>query len=390
MRRLFLILTALIAAAFLFFTLEPPRSEEAALARVERLARNTTEAGHWPALSVAYVAPGEVIWAESFGQADIATARAMTPETPMPIGSISKVIIGLAAALEAEDGFDLDAPLADYWPSVPETVGSVTFRQLATHTGGIADTERGYEGAAYAQNTLRHPTALADYLESYLTQEGTLFEPTAITAPGTAQVYSNVGAALAAQALAEATGTDFASLSQNRVLAPLGLTQATWDATTLPPGTRATLYEHRDGAFEPLAPYALATWPDGGLNASLTDLATLLAVMMSGGMLDGDRLLSQDAIARQRDISANGLRNMAPGQAEGLFWAFESLDFPGLTIPVEGHSGGDPGLLTMMYRIGGTNRGFVLMVNGYRESDWTLLQGGRLIANLARAARLAR
>ncbi|MEL6702425.1 MAG: hypothetical protein AAFO58_12230, partial [Pseudomonadota bacterium] len=69
--------TAVMIAALVW--LETPKDREAALARIDRMATRMTEAGHWPAVSLAAVAPGEVIWLKSYGMADIATDRAMTP-----------------------------------------------------------------------------------------------------------------------------------------------------------------------------------------------------------------------------------------------------------------------------------------------------------------------
>ncbi|MEO1796548.1 MAG: serine hydrolase domain-containing protein [Pseudomonadota bacterium] len=380
MRRVVRSLLIVVLLLLGLWVVEAPRSEEAALERVARLAENAVRDGHFPSLSVAWVAPGEVIWAESCGLADAADGRAMTPSTPMPIGSISKVLIGQAAAQEAVAGrFDLDAPLGTYWADAPPTVAQMTFRALATHTSGLRDTEAGYEEAAYHFGALTHPVALEDFLTAYLTPGGALYSGDVLPEPG-AHGYSNVGAALAAHALSQATGTPFDELSLE-ALAPLGLA-ATWDAAILP--DRATLHEDKDG-FQALAPYALATWPDGGLNASLEDLAKLLAAFMGGGRLNGTEVLPAAAVALQRQKHATPTETLS----EGLFWAHETIDLPGLSLAVEGHSGGDPGLITMMYRIAGSDRGFVLMVNGYRDSDWTLAQAARIFFNLKRAADLS-
>ncbi|MEM6727466.1 MAG: serine hydrolase domain-containing protein [Pseudomonadota bacterium] len=373
----------LLVAAISVYLLEAPRSEAAALDRVERLAGNTVRDGHWPSLSVAYVAPGEVLWTQSFGLADIDAERPMTPDTVMPIGSISKVIIGLTAAVEAAAGrFDVDASLEAYWPDVPGPAASLTFRQLATHTSGLRDTDTVYEEAGYAWGTLTHPVPLKAFLISALTPGGALYsEATFGAAPGETRQYSNIGAGLAAQALAEATGVPFEDLTRRNVLAPLGLERVVWDATLT--RNRATLYGATDAGFEALEPYALATWPDGGLNASVSDLARLLAAIVGGGVLDGERIIPAEAVALQR---LPAFPSLTP---DGLFWAYEAIDLPGLSLAVEGHNGADPGLLTLMYRVDGTDRGFVLMVNGFRDTNWTLLQAARLLLNLKRAAERA-
>lgn len=341
-------------------------------------------------MSLAFVAPGRVISAESYGFADIETARAMTPATPMPIGSISKVIIGAAAAVEADAGrLDLDAPISTYWPDAPDALSGVTFRHLATHTGGIRDSEAGYEGQAYAQGTLTHPVPLGRFLTDYLTPSGAHYAAgtVGVTEPGAVHAYSNVGAALAAHILAETTGTPFALLTQGHVFDPLVLT-ATWDATQAP--GRATLYEPGEGgALAPLEPYALATWPDGGLNATLNDLARLLATYMGGGRFEDARLLPADAIQTQTTLATRGKPGMDDTMADGLFWQAERVSLPTLSLDVVGHSGGDPGVLTMMYQVIGTKRGFVVMVNGMRDDPVTLFHALRLLTAIKRAAVLA-
>ena len=384
MRRLTLWLMMLAGLFAVTAALQVPWSEQRALERLDRLARNTVADGHFPALSVAYVAPGEVLWAQSYGMADIESGRAMTVDTPMPIGSISKVIIGLTAAVEAKAGrFDPDAALSRYWSDAPESVADLTFKELATHTSGLRDTDRGYEEAAYAQGVLTHPTALEPFLLSYLAPEGALFEEAAF-GEGSAYEYSNVGAALAALALEKAQGTDFATLSEELALRPAGLRAATWDAESLPQDARATLYEGTGDGFAALAPYALATWPDGGLNASLNDLARLLAMYLGQGRLGDEQLFDSEIIARQTTPAYESDEN-----SEGLFWAHERIDLPLVQLDVEGHSGGDPGLLTMMYRVTGTDRGFVIMVNGYHETEWTLVQAARLFMLFRWAAEAA-
>ena len=384
MKRRAVWLILLVGVLAVAAALQIPWSEERALKRIDRIAKNTVEDGHWPSISLAYVAPGEVLWAQSYGMADIDGGRAMTADTPMPIGSISKVIIGLTAAIEAQAGrFDPNAPLSSYWPDAPGSVADLTFTQLATHTSGLRDTDRGYEEAAYAQGVLTHPTALEPFLLTYLEPEGALFDGAAFGEGGEYE-YSNVGAAIAALALEKAQGTDFATLSEDLALRPAGLAGATWDAESLAADTRAQLYQGIGDGFVALDPYALATWPDGGLNASLNDLARLLSIYLGQGRVGDEQLLEADVIARQTTPAYEGDEN-----SEGLFWAYEKIELPLVTLDVEGHSGGDPGLLTMMYRVAGTDRGFVIMVNGYHETEWTLVQAARLFVLFRWAAEAA-
>ena len=378
-----------VAAGFTALALRPPDGVEARRARIVELVEAGVAKGDWPGAMWAEVAPGRIVSLNAAGFADIGAARAMTPDTIMPIGSISKVIVGLAAAEAIASGaLDPDAPLSDYlslyvaWPDG----ASRSFGQLATHTSGLLDTDGGYDEAGYHFGSTTHPVPLADFLADYLSQDGALYDPEgnfSSWAPGSVYAYSNVGAGLAAQAIADATGQDFAAYSQ-AVLAPLGLSGG-WGHLGPPGKDAAVLYTRgADDAFEPLPPYGLATWPDGQYTASARDLAKLLAAVMGGGAFDGDQLVERQVVDLLTGPRIVGLEGLATEDDKvGLFWSEETLSFGIWRQRLEGHSGGDPGVFTMMYRTAGTDTGFVLMMNGEPERVFGLIRLARIVTLLA-------
>lgn len=259
-----------------------------------------------------------------------------------------------------------------------------TFVHLATHTSGIRDTDAGYEEAGYHFGATSHPVPLADFLVSYLTEGGALHDPQAnfgTWAPGSRYEYSNIGAGLAGLAIQGAVGVDFATYSAG-VLAPLEMS-AGWGHLGPAGDAAATLYEWGEtGAFTALPPYGLATWPDGQYTASAHDLARLLATVMADGRFGDRQLLAPEVVARLTTPLVRGLDGMEdPDDWVGLFWGHENLSFGPWHFSVDGHSGGDPGVFTLMYHQPGGDRGFVLMMNGGRESVWGLTRLAR-IANL--------
>jgi CubicO group peptidase (beta-lactamase class C family) len=50
-----------------------------------------------PGVSIAFFDNGQIVWAESYGVADVKTGRPVTPETLFQAGSISKPIAALGA-----------------------------------------------------------------------------------------------------------------------------------------------------------------------------------------------------------------------------------------------------------------------------------------------------
>lgn len=365
-----------------------PADYDRRLAKIERLAERGAAKGRWAGVMWAVVAPGAVLDTGAAGFADLAQGRAMRADTIMPIGSISKVLVGYAGALAAGEGaLDLDAPIREVLSIAfdPSDGSARSFADLATHAAGIEDTDAGYEEVGYHYGDVVHPVPLAQFLARYLGQDGDLYasENFAPHAPGTAYAYSNIGAGLAAQVIADATGVPFADYS-SAAIAPLGLS-GFWGNTGETSPLSATLYgRDEDNGFDPLPPYGLATWPDGQFNASGRDLARLFAAMLGQGRLDGQQLLNADALTLQQTPRLSGVPGKdSDGDWIGLFWERETQSIGPMKLTFEGHSGGDPGVVTFMYRAPGSDTGFVLMFNSEPRHMGDILEIVRLARLLA-------
>lgn len=212
-----------------YFALRAPLDHDKRIARITRLAEQGVARGYWPGLMWAEVAPGQIVSVGAAGFANVEGQQSMTVTTSMPIGSISKVVVGVSAAQAIHDGFlNAAQPLTDFL-TVPLDVPdgfSRTFENLATHTSGILDADIAYEKNGYHFGATRHPVQLPDFLSSYLWKDGTLYDAEANFggwAPGTRYEYSNIGAGLAGQAISDATGQSFVDYSMSQVVDPLGL-----------------------------------------------------------------------------------------------------------------------------------------------------------------------
>lgn len=100
---------------------------------------------------VAFAPVGRMTCAGAFGVADASTGRELTPTTIMRIGSISKVVTGMAIAKLLDDGqIDLDKPAVDFVtdllpdPLPDPRFRAVTVRHLLHHSLGW-DREEGGE-----------------------------------------------------------------------------------------------------------------------------------------------------------------------------------------------------------------------------------------------------
>jgi CubicO group peptidase (beta-lactamase class C family) len=247
-----------------------------------------------PGLVVAVVQGGRTVFARGYGHADVASARAVDPEqTLFRIGSVSKTFVWTSVMLLVERGqIDLDADVNRYLKSlrVADAFDApVSVRQLMHHRGGFEDSFRLYAVRDDDRRTL------AELLAAH--------QPARVHAPGTRTSYSNWGAALAAQLVADVAGEPYGAFLERELLQPLGMRSTVIVApAAMDEATRARLaqgYATEHGALEAMDDMQLgAYWPAGGIASTATDMARWARFHLAGGELDGQRLLSADTHAR--------------------------------------------------------------------------------------------
>jgi CubicO group peptidase (beta-lactamase class C family) len=208
---------------------------------------------------------------------------------------------------------------------------------------------------------------LGGFLASYLDPAGIYYAPEnfAPERPGTHFEYSNVGAALAGHLVELATGTSLAEYARERFFEPLGLAHTSFRLSELAPSSVAIphLRDPETGASAPIPLYELSTWPDGGLRSSVNDFGTLLAAVMSGGALDGVRILEQSSVTTALDP----LASLDDETDIGVFWILGSRE----VLPQDAkprnlvfHDGGDPGAFSYVLFDRNAGVGLVILANG--------------------------
>lgn len=120
-----------------------------------------TSSGQSPALSVAVLEHGKIVYARAFGVSDLAAKIPATPHTRFRIGSVTKMFTAVSIMQLVEAGrLKLDAPLAAYLPDAPHA-SEVTIRQLLMHRSGIWN----YGDAAFSNPHVAEPIAPAEIVE---------------------------------------------------------------------------------------------------------------------------------------------------------------------------------------------------------------------------------
>src|SRR5690606_41027510 len=72
-----------------------------------------------PIFSIALLYKDDVVWQEAFGLASVEEQRPATVDTRFNVGSVSKVLAGLAGAILQDEGLlDLNSPVVGYLPGL--------------------------------------------------------------------------------------------------------------------------------------------------------------------------------------------------------------------------------------------------------------------------------
>ena len=220
-----------------------------------------------------------------------------TSNTPMEVGSISKVMTGLVIADAVRRGeLDLAERVSAYLPELAGSpAGDVTMRELVTHTAGYAD----FGPAAVQRAVWRAPLGL-NFLDEGADSMMVDARGGDLSTRGRFE-YSSLGAAVAGQALMRVTAMSYTDLMRSRLFHPLGMAE-TFVQTT----PRVTGGSSASGL--PVQPWVLDAYAPAGAVVSTThDLALLASALLTG---------TAPGMTAMRPIAATDQTNTEVG----VFW----------------------------------------------------------------------
>ena len=247
------------------------------------------------------------------GLADPSTGRTVTPDDPVRVASVSKLIVAVGVMKLVEQGrLDLDADVSRWlgWslrnPAFPDR--PITLRMLLSHTSSVRDHDDQY--AIPLGGTLH----------------GVLADPRSwdpAHGPGEKYfAYSNMNFPIIGAIVERATGERFDVWMRREVLEPMKLDACfNWPTCNDSAVARAVVLTQ---AGKPVRddlhgrrpdcpvfvtegePCDLSLWrlgengalfaPQGGLRISMRDLARVGRMLLNGGTLDGVRILSPRSV----------------------------------------------------------------------------------------------
>lgn len=235
-----------------------------------------------PGAAVAVVHAGEEVFADGFGIRDARTGEPVTPETVFPIASMSKPLsaTAVAAAIDEDPDLSWGSRLAELDPgfALADPLGSAeaTLGDAFSHQLGL-------------------PTGAGDDLEDVGFGRSEIFarlDQVRVTGLRAEYHYSNFGLTWGAEAVATRRGQDWATLMDELVFVPLGMTASSArHIDLLARENRAHLHAIVDGVFQAgTARNPDAQAPAGGVSSNVQDLASwmtrILAAEVSGALAE--------------------------------------------------------------------------------------------------------
>lgn len=317
-----------------------------------------------PGVSVAVIKDFRVEWAAGYGVRDAATREPVTPRTLFQAGSISKPVAAMAALRKVEQGRlsleeDVNLKLVSWKVPGNEFTAKkkVTLAQLLSHTAGL--TVHGFPGYAAGEQLPTVPQVLDGAPPANTA-------PVRVdTEPGTHHRYSGGGTTVAQLLLTDTERKPFPQIARETVLAPLGMSDSTYEQPLPPARARHAATGHKpDGS---VVPGRFHTYPEmaaAGLWTTPTDLARFGIEVQLSLLGKSNKVLSKTSAERMVTPyvhAAVGLGFFLDRRGQNLYF---------------GHNGADEGFRANLVLHREKGYGAVVMVN----SD-----NGQIIGEIFRA-----
>ncbi|WP_439682686.1 Beta-lactamase [Cupriavidus oxalaticus] len=266
----------------------PEAQITAAIAQVDTLAANLMASSGVPGMAIAVVRGNQAVYARGFGRRLVTDPAPVDADTVFQLASVSKSVGATVVARQVGRGsIGWDTPVIQHLPwfalSDAETTEAVTIGDLYAHRSGLPDhagdrlEDMGYDRREVLTRLRFLP----------------LHPLRAVYA------YTNFGMTAAAEAVANAAGIDWATLSEQALYQPLGMTRTSSRyADFAARDNRALGHVKVNGSWvQGMGTMPDAQSPAGGVSASVNDLAKWLIMVLAKGEFGGQRIVDAAALA---------------------------------------------------------------------------------------------
>lgn len=291
---------------------------------------------------------GDEVMGQAFhGMADIETARHVDSNTIFHWASITKTFTAIAIMQLRDRGrLTLDDPIVRYVPElreVSDTFGSIediTIRHLLSHSAGFRNPTWPWAGDKpwhpFEPTRWAQVVAMLPYTEI-------LFQP------GSRFSYSNPGYIFLGRVIETLSGDDFEVYMEKNVLRPLGMRSSYFDRTPY------HLLRHRSNNYTVRNGTPVAngldfdtgiTVSNGGLNASLADMAKYLRFLLNEPETDdAAAVLKRSSLEEMWQPQVGGASQDSPTGSVGLAYFILQQG----EVRVIGHTGSQAAFRSFFY-----------------------------------------
>lgn len=278
---------------------------------------------------------GGVIFEKGYGSANFEWDIPNMPDTKFRLGSITKQFTSMLIMQLVEEGkLKVEGKISDYVPDYPKDKGSrVSIHHLLTHTSGIPS----YTGMQMFGEIARDPYSPKEFIK-FFADSSFEFEP------GSQYRYNNSGYFLLGVIIEEVTGKPYATVLQERIFGPLGMTSSGYDM----PGP---IIQNRASGYE---------WGiDGFVNADYLDMTLPYAAGSLYSTVE-DLYLWDRALYTEKLLSASFRDRLfepaiqTPGGGSYAYgWGVRYRRFGSMkdSVVVISHGGGINGFNTLIVRV---------------------------------------
>jgi len=365
MRRLLITFVSLLVAVSL-----------AAQQNFDKLVADTMNAWRFPGLAIAVVQNDRVVYLKAFGVKEIGKTDRVSPDSLFQIGSTSKAFTTTAMAmLVDEKKLDWDDPVRkelEYFHLADPCADSlVTLRDIVSHRTGLSRHDELWDNSPWSR-------------EEVIRRLGQV----KLTRPiRTTYQYNNIMFIAAGEAVAAAAKTSWDDFVRTRIFQPLGMTSTRTRFADWAPSDHATGHNWTDDqAVARQADDDTTIGPAGAIKSSARDMAQWLRFQLASGVIDGKRLVSEEALSETKtpqmalrvDKSSRETNPFIHVQSYAMGWTVQ--DYHGELMIA--HAGALNGFRAQVVLLPDRNAGVVILANMGRGSGVGALRNGILDALL--------
>ncbi|MFJ4582708.1 serine hydrolase domain-containing protein [Streptomyces echinatus] len=306
-----------------------------------------------PGVTVGVWTPGQQSYVRSFGVADKASGRKMTPDLYTRIGSETKTFTVTALLQLAGRGkVGLDDPIGKYVDGVPNG-DRITLRQLAGMRSGLFN---------YSEDDGFFKALTSDPRRPFTPREllGYAFRHPVLFPPGRKFDYSNTNMILLGLVVEKESGQRLGDYIKRHILDPAGMKDTLFpDGSEFPrPHAQGYTDQTADGKVAETAGWNPSWgWAAGAMISTLDDLRVWAPTVATGELPDGKRMITAD-LQRQRLVTP---ATPVPGAGYGL----GIFNVQGWI----GHNGSLPGYESLTIYLPATRTTVVVLLNTDIDHD---------------------